>query len=243
MSSGDKTYRVDAGARRVRVTRSDERSASTALGSRRCTGRGRVRAPRHRRSSRRPRTPTTSRWRRHDSSNGIETVCAAARWDGRRSTSWGAVGRRRPGLARSPCGSPPPAPRDAGRVQVWPCGAPDRDQVAVTYEAVGGKCRLVDGAGTGHGADLRGRHHRPRRARRRPARLLHLLRCRHQSSAIGLRHGRLVDSSTGLGWSTGRLESGTTRTVQIAGRRGSPGGDPYRAGQRRADQPDPTPRR
>lgn len=112
---------------------------------------------------------------------------------------------------------------NAGRVQVWPCGASDRDQVAVTYQADGANAglatvpvpatgRICVGATTnltGLDVDLLGYY---------------------TSSGVGTKSlrsvvaRRLVNSSTGFGWSSGRLESGSPRTVQIAGREGVPAG-------------------
>ncbi len=112
---------------------------------------------------------------------------------------------------------------NAGRVQVWPCGAGERDQVAVTYQAAGTNAgiatvpvpstgRICIGATTnlsGLDIDLLGYY---------------------TSSGVGTKAfrsvaaRRLVNSSTGFGWSSGRLESGAARTVQIAGRQGVPGG-------------------
>ncbi len=112
---------------------------------------------------------------------------------------------------------------NAGRVQVWPCGAGDRKQVAVTYQGaavnaglatvpVPATGRICVGASTnlaGLDVDLLGYY---------------------TSSGVGTKAfrsvaaRRLVNSSTGFGWSTGRLESGSARTVQIAGREGVPGG-------------------
>ncbi|MCZ3385951.1 MAG: SpoIID/LytB domain-containing protein [Actinomycetia bacterium] len=112
---------------------------------------------------------------------------------------------------------------NAGRVQVWPCGARDRAQVAVSYQTIGANAglatvpvpatgRICIGANTNLGSldvDLLGYY---------------------TSSGVGTKAlrsvaaRRLVNSSSGFGWSSGRLESGEPRTVQIAGREGVPGG-------------------
>jgi hypothetical protein len=106
---------------------------------------------------------------------------------------------------------------------VWPCAAADREQVAVTYQAgatnaglatvpVPATGRICVGANTnlaGLDVDLLGYY---------------------TSSGVGTKSlrsvaaRRLVNSSTGFGWSSGRLESGSSRTVQIAGREGIPAG-------------------
>lgn len=114
------------------------------------------------------------------------------------------------------------AVKNPGRVLAWPCGAGDRDQVAATYQAFGSNAgsttvpvpasgRICVGANTNLASldvDLLGYY---------------------TSSGVGTKAlravatRRLVNSSTGFGWSTGRLKSGAARTVQIAGREGVPG--------------------
>ena len=111
--------------------------------------------------------------------------------------------------------------KKAGKVKVWPCGAPDRAQVVVTYPASGSSAgvatvqvrdsgRVCLGASTSLSslqADLLGYF---------------------TASGVGTKAlravaaRRLVSSATGKGWSGGRLASGSPRLVRIAGREGVP---------------------
>jgi stage II sporulation protein D len=111
---------------------------------------------------------------------------------------------------------------NAGRVQVWPCGVKQRAQVAVTYQA--------DGAGAGLATVPAGDGRLCTGATTNLDQLSVDLLGFYTSSGAGtsafrpVPARRLVNSVTGTGWSSGRLESGSPRTVQIAGRSGVPQG-------------------
>jgi SpoIID/LytB domain protein len=111
---------------------------------------------------------------------------------------------------------------NAGRVQVWPCGARQRLQVAVTYQA--------DGAGAGLATVPAGDGRICIGATTNLDQLSVDLLGYYTSSGVGtsalraVAARRLVNSVTGAGWTSGRLESGSPRTVQIAGRAGVPAG-------------------
>ncbi|HEX5018300.1 MAG TPA: SpoIID/LytB domain-containing protein [Actinomycetes bacterium] len=111
--------------------------------------------------------------------------------------------------------------RKPGRVKVWPCGAADRSQVALTYRAedvsaglvtvpVRSNGRLCVGAGTALASlkvDLLGYF---------------------TASGVGTKSlravaaRRVVNSQTGKGWTGGRLQAGDPAQVKIAGREGVP---------------------
>ncbi|HVQ17688.1 MAG TPA: SpoIID/LytB domain-containing protein, partial [Actinomycetes bacterium] len=111
--------------------------------------------------------------------------------------------------------------RKAGRVKVWPCGASDRGQVAVTYPASGANAGLATVPVTSNGRVCFG-------ANTSLSSLDVDLLGYYTSSGVGTKAlrsvsaRRMVNSQTGLGWSGGRLVSGDARTVRIAGRVGVP---------------------
>jgi SpoIID/LytB domain protein len=109
----------------------------------------------------------------------------------------------------------------AGRVFVWPCSHDDRDQVAVTYP----------GSGTTTGVATVGVPANGRVCVGSTTKLRSLdvdLLGYYTGSGVGTKAlrsvaaRRLVNSKTGLGWSSGRLVSGKPRDVRIAGRGGVP---------------------
>lgn len=112
---------------------------------------------------------------------------------------------------------------NAGRVQVWPCGAEDRKQIAVTYQSQGANAGIATVPVRSNGRICVG-------ANTNLDRLDVDLLGYFTSSGVGTKSlrsvaaRRLVNSQTGLGWSSGRLESGAPRAVPIAGREGVPGG-------------------
>lgn len=111
----------------------------------------------------------------------------------------------------------------AGRVQVWPCGASGREQVAVTYQADASNAGLATVSVPTTGRICVG-------ATSKLSGLDVDLLGYFTSSGVGTKAlrsvaaRRLVNSSTGFGWTNGRLVSGEPRTVQIAGREGVPNG-------------------
>jgi SpoIID/LytB domain protein len=110
---------------------------------------------------------------------------------------------------------------EAGRVQVWPCGAKDRKQTAVTYQSPSANTGLAT-------VPVRSNGQICVAANTDLERLDVDLLGYYTSSGVGTKSlrsvaaRRLVDSRTGLGWSKGRLVSGEPRSVPIAGRRGVP---------------------
>ena len=111
--------------------------------------------------------------------------------------------------------------RKAGRVTVWPCGAEDRSQVAVTYVASGSNTGLATVPVRSNGKVCLGASS--------SLTSLHVdLLGYYTSSGVGTKSlravaaRRLVNSETGKGWSGGRLASGKPRAVQVAGREGVP---------------------
>jgi SpoIID/LytB domain protein len=111
--------------------------------------------------------------------------------------------------------------RKVGRVKVWPCGATDRQQVAVTYPASGSNAGLATVPVKSNGRICLGANTSLRS-------LSVDLLGYYTSSGVGTKSLRavaarpVVDSRKGLGWSTRRLVSGEPRTVRIAGRAGVP---------------------
>jgi stage II sporulation protein D len=111
--------------------------------------------------------------------------------------------------------------RKSGRVKVWPCGAQDRAQVAVTYPASGSGTGLASVPVRGNGRICVG-------ASSSLSALDVDLLGYYTASGVGTKSlravaaRRLVNSETGKGWSGGRLRSGDPRTVKIAGREGVP---------------------
>jgi stage II sporulation protein D len=116
----------------------------------------------------------------------------------------------------------------AGRLFVWPCGVRDRQrhgQVAVAYSASGGATGLatvpVRGSGRSSSRVCLG-------AGTALASLDVDLLGYYTSSGVGTKSlravaaRRVVNSTTGKGWSTGRLVTGEPRSVAIAGRGGVP---------------------
>ncbi len=219
LSSGDAAYRVDAGARHVRVS-------SLTNGKQ---YRARV-APIYR-SGVGPytTTPTFVPTSSYSYYQPVTTARIAERGDTPSSRRGGTISVDVLGRGRAPAsGTRAAAVRvtaagagSAGRVQVWPCGAADRDQVAVTYQASGASAGLATVRVPATGRICLG-------ATTSLARLDVDFLGYYTSSGVGTQSlkavsaRRLVDSSTGFGWSTGRLVSGTTRTVRIAGRQGVP---------------------
>lgn len=107
--------------------------------------------------------------------------------------------------------------RQSGRVKVWPCGAPKRAQVAITYRGKAANAGLVTVPVTSRG--------RVCLSTNRSLTSLSLdLLGHYTASGIGTKSLRavaartVVDSRTGRGWSGRRLQSGRPRLVRIAGR-------------------------
>jgi hypothetical protein len=112
----------------------------------------------------------------------------------------------------------------AGRVFVWPCSHDDRDQVAVTYPGSGTSGTTTGVATVGVPANGRVCVGSTTKLRSLDVDLLGY----YTGSGVGTKAlrsvaaRRLVNSKTGLGWSSGRLVSGQPRDVRIAGRSGVP---------------------
>ena len=111
--------------------------------------------------------------------------------------------------------------RRAGRVTAWPCGARERDQIAVTYPVDGLNAGMANIPVPGNGRVCFG-------ASTSLSSLTVDLLGYYTASGVGTKSlravaaRRMVNSETGLGWSQGRLVSGEPRSVRIAGREGVP---------------------
>jgi SpoIID/LytB domain protein len=109
----------------------------------------------------------------------------------------------------------------AGRLKVWPCGSPDRSQVAATYPASGSTTGIVT-------VQVGSRDRVCVAATSALSSLQVDLLGYYTSSGLGTKSlravaaRRVVNSVTGKGWTGGRLRTGEPRTVRIAGRQGVP---------------------
>jgi SpoIID/LytB domain protein len=221
VSHTDKTYRVKAGARKVRVkglTNGKEYRANVAAVYR--SGRG-------------PKTasPAFVPSSAYSYFQPLTARRIVDRGDTPSQAHGGQVAATVIGSGRAPVAGTrsvsvrliAKSAHQPGRLKVWPCGAPERSQVAATYPAsgsttgvatvqVGSRDRVCAAATTGLSSlrvDLLGYY---------------------TSSGLGTKSlravaaRRLVNSVTGKGWSGGRLRSGEPQTVRIAGRQGVPSG-------------------